>query len=72
MKKEKSKKSSPVRYAGLGIDLVVNTLVGGAIGYLLDRWLGTSPWLLIVFLILGAAAGFLTVFKMIERGDKDS
>ena len=33
-------------------------VVGGLIvGWLLDRWLGTSPWLLVVGLVMGAAAG---------------
>lgn len=54
-------------YAGLGIDLVVSTFVGGAIGYFLDKWLGTGPWLLIVFIILGAISGFLTIYKTLER-----
>ncbi len=42
----------------LAIDLFASVLVGGAMGYFLDRWLGTKPWFLIVFLIFGLAAGF--------------
>ena len=37
--------------------------VGAAIGWLLDRWLGISPWGLIVFLLLGFAAGVLNVMR---------
>ena len=33
------------------------------IGWLLDRWLGISPWGLIVFLLLGFAAGVLNVMR---------
>jgi ATP synthase protein I len=31
---------------------------------LLDRWLGSSPWLLIVFFVLGAAAGIMNVIRV--------
>ncbi len=58
------------RYGGLGVDLVANTLVGLAIGYLLDRWLGTTPWLMISGLVLGAAAGFMTIFRSLSDKDK--
>lgn len=59
------------RFGGLGIDLVANTLVGLVFGFLLDRWLGTKPWLMIVGLVFGAAAGFLTIFKIIAEQDKE-
>ena len=38
-------------------------VVGAMIGWLLDRWLGISPWGLIVFLLLGFAAGVLNVMR---------
>ena len=38
-------------------------LVAAFIGWLLDRWLGISPWGLIVFLLLGFAAGVLNVMR---------
>lgn len=47
----------------LSTELVAGVLVGAAIGWLLDRWLGTSPWGLIVFLLLGFAAGVLNVMR---------
>jgi ATP synthase protein I len=52
---------------GLGIrlvtDIVAGTLVGGAIGWFVDGWLGTSPWGLIVLLLLGVAAGILNALR---------
>ena len=51
----------------IGMLLVLSTLIGGGIGYALDRWLGTSPWLLIVFLCLGMVAGFVEMLRMISR-----
>ena len=44
-------------------ELVAGVIVGAAIGWLLDRWLGISPWGLIVFLLLGFAAGILNVMR---------
>jgi ATP synthase protein I len=47
----------------LSTELVAGVLVGAAIGWLLDRWLGISPWGLIVFLLLGFVAGVLNVMR---------
>ena len=40
-----------------GIEFVGSVIVGAFIGWALDTWLGTKPWLLIVFLVLGFGAG---------------
>jgi len=52
---------------GLGLrlttDLIAGTLVGGALGWLIDGWLGTSPWGLIVMLMFGVAAGVLLALR---------
>jgi ATP synthase protein I len=47
----------------LSAELVAGVLFGAAIGWLLDRWLGISPWGMIVFLLLGFAAGVLNVVR---------
>jgi len=47
----------------LSTELVAGVLVGAVIGWLLDRWLGISPWGLIIFLLLGFAAGVLNVMR---------
>ena len=47
----------------LSAELVAGVLVGAAIGWLIDRALGLSPWGMIVFLLLGFAAGVLNVMR---------
>ena len=47
----------------LSSELVGGVLVGGGLGWLIDRLLGISPWGFIVFLLLGFAAGVLSVMR---------
>jgi ATP synthase protein I len=49
-----------------GVELVAGVAVGTAVGYGLDKWLGTSPWLLIVCFLLGAAAGMLNAYRAVS------
>ena len=46
-------------------------IVGLFFGYVLDRWLGTAPWLLLVFTVLGVASGLLSLFRALKKYDKD-
>ncbi|HWM49541.1 MAG TPA: AtpZ/AtpI family protein [Xanthobacteraceae bacterium] len=55
--------SAMARGLRLSSELVAGVLVGGAIGWALDYWLGISPFGLIVFLLLGFAAGVLNVMR---------
>lgn len=48
----------------IGVEIVAALIVGAGIGLLLDRWLGTGPWLLVLFFVLGAAAGVLNVYRV--------
>jgi ATP synthase protein I len=47
----------------LGSEFIAAILVGAGIGYLLDLWLKTGPWLLLVFVLVGFAAGVLNVVR---------
>ncbi len=47
----------------LSSELVAGVLVGAVIGWALDRFLGITPWGLIVFVLLGFAAGVLNVMR---------
>ncbi|MBC8338116.1 MAG: AtpZ/AtpI family protein [Rhodospirillales bacterium] len=66
--KKSDKNQPPGSALGLamrvGVELVSALAIGVAIGWLLDRWLGTRPWLMLVFIFLGGAAGILNVYRM--------
>jgi ATP synthase protein I len=47
--------------------LVLSTFIGLAGGYYVDRWLGTSPWVMMIGLGLGIAAGFVNLFRSVRR-----
>jgi ATP synthase protein I len=53
--------------SSIGISMVAATLIGLAMGYYLDLWLGTSPWLTMLFLGFGIAAGFRNIFVLTSR-----
>ncbi len=48
----------------VGVELVSALAIGLGIGWLLDAWLDTRPWLMMVFIFLGGAAGILNVYRM--------
>ncbi len=50
----------------IGVELVAALAVGVVIGLLLDRWLDTTPWLLLLFFLLGSAAGIMNVFRLMQ------
>ena len=51
----------------LGTELVSAVLVGTIIGFILDTWFDTKPWLIIFFFFLGSAAGILNVIKVAKK-----
>ena len=55
----------------IGMTLVIATVIGLAGGYYLDRWLGTSPWLTLIGLLFGIAAGFVNLFRAVKRAERD-
>ena len=57
--------------SSIGFALVIATVIGLAGGYYADRLLGTSPWLLLLGLALGLAAGFVNLFRSVNRADRD-
>ena len=55
----------------LGTELVAAVAVGTIIGFILDSWFGTKPWLIITFFFLGAVAGTLNVIRAAKRMQKE-
>jgi ATP synthase protein I len=56
-------RSGMARGLRLSSELVAGVLVGGAIGYALDYWLGIRPWGFIVFVLLGFVAGIVNLMR---------
>ena len=64
--------------SGVGLTLVISTVLGFWGGYVLDRWLGSAPWFMLVGLLLGIASGFVNLFRAAgifgregERAERD-
>lgn len=53
----------------IGTEMVAALLIGLAIGYGLDQWLGTAPWFMILFLFFGMAAGVSNVYRLASGMD---
>ena len=54
----------------ISTELVAALVIGVGIGLLVDNYLGTKPIGLIIFFILGAFAGFLNVYRVMRRIEK--
>lgn len=54
---QETNRKSGLAYAA-GFSLFAAVVAGIGVGWLLDRWLGTRPWLLVAGLVLGSVAGF--------------
>lgn len=57
--------------SSIGLILPSSIVVGLFFGTMLDKWLGTRPWMLLIFLILGVVSGFLNLFRAIRKYGKD-
>jgi len=56
--------------SAVGLSFVVAVVIGAGLGYVLDRGLGTSPWLFLLCFFLGLAAGMRTVFRTVAAVSK--
>ena len=73
--KIKAKKSSKndESSSGIGVafkmstELVSAVAVGTIIGFILDNWFGTKPWLILIFFFVGVIAGILNVFRSAKK-----
>ena len=76
IEEKKIKKSIPKKESGAGFafkistELIAALIVGTGIGLIVDNYLGTNPFGLIIFFILGAFAGFLNIYRVMRRIEK--
>ena len=61
-----------LRFSTVGLELGFSVLLGLFIGQYLDGLLGTEPWLLLLFLLLGAAAGFRRLYRLLKEVSTES
>ena len=52
----------------MGTEMVAAVLIGLGIGYFLDRWLSTHPWMTLLFFLFGTVAGFRNVYRLANSG----
>jgi len=57
--------------SSIALILPSSIVVGLFFGYMLDRWLGTAPWLLLTFTVLGIVSGLLSLFRALKKEMKD-
>ena len=59
---------------GLGFriatELVAGIMIGCFFGWVIDRWLVTKPWFMIIFFFLGAAAGVMNAYRVAKKLDR--
>ena len=57
--------------SSMGISMGLAIVIGVLIGYYLDKWLKTSPYFFLIFMIFGIVAGFRNIFIIMKRVEKD-
>ena len=57
--------------SSIGLTLVLATVIGLGAGYYADRWLGTKPWLTLLGLGTGIVAGFVNLFRSVNRAGRE-
>jgi F0F1-type ATP synthase assembly protein I len=62
--------SSPWSYFGLGFEIVIPVVLGIYVGYRLDLWLETSPWLMVAGALLGLVLSFYGLFRRVQGQQK--
>ena len=63
---DETARKSGIAY-GAAITLFTAVAVFLALGWLIDRWLGTQPWCLVAGIVLGAAAGFYQFIRLTSK-----
>ncbi len=56
--------------SSVGLELGISVIIGLLFGYWLDRKIGTEPWMMLLFLVLGFVAGLRGVIRAVKRADR--
>ena len=64
------KKSSLGAAFKMSTELVSAVAVGTIIGFILDNWFGTKPWLILIFFFIGVVAGIMNVIRSAKKMQK--
>ncbi len=56
--------------SSVGLEMGLSVIIGLLVGYYMDRWLGTEPWLMLGWLVLGLIAGFRGVLRAVNRAER--
>ena len=64
--KEETNRKSGIAYAA-ALTLFASVISLCGVGWLFDRWLGTKPWLMVIGIVLGAAAGFYEFVRLTSK-----
>ncbi len=59
------------KYAALGLEMALSVIIGLVIGAFLDKRLKTGPWLTLLFLVLGFAAGLRSLVRAVLKSQKE-
>jgi ATP synthase protein I len=69
-KDSRVKGTPPAVFAGAGFELAGCILLGLFVGQWVDKRLGTAPWLLILGVFTGAAAGFFNMYRILTTAER--
>ena len=71
---EKNKSSNVASFGNalkISTELVASVVVGTTLGFILDNWFDTRPWLTIIFFFMGVTAGIMNVIKSAKNMNKN-
>ena len=52
-------------FSRVATELLAGLLIGAGVGWTIDHWLETKPWFLVIFFLLGGAAGILNLWRVV-------
>ena len=56
-----------LRFSTIGLEMGLAVVLGLYFGQYLDKWLGTEPWMLLLFLIFGVVAAFRNLYRLLRE-----